>query len=200
LPAVEKLITFLSGMVEPLDVVRLSDDPNKRKSQIEESAQIQRLLLLTRSYTATQSVALNNLYFLAKEREIIPKLGEQSAMTTLPTDGSEDEIKDASQLQLEEFLVNRRVGNSAWYAAVNTASPIAIQRETLFVLAEVQQQLFQLRMINERLLAAMSVMQFQIAQLNKAQMSVAVQDVSDATTEEGVAVPTETSHNGDEEE
>jgi hypothetical protein len=191
-PAVDKLITFLSGMVDPTAGPQLSTDPDKRKEQLQNS-DIQRFILLTRAMVASQSVALSNLNYLAKEREVIPDLGQQAAMTSLPTDGSENDVKDASQLQLEEFLVNRRVGNSAWYAAVNTAQPIAVQRETLFVLAEIEQQLLQLRMVNERLLAAMSVMQFQIAQLNKSQLSVIQQNIAESTADEGTAVPTETS-------
>lgn len=172
------LITFLTSMTDPIPTIELSSDPTERASQLQ-SADIQRYILMVRTLAAAQSMALSNFNFLAQERQIVPDLGSKAGMTTLPTDGHQTAVKDASQLQLEEFLVNRRIGNSEWYAAVNTAPSVAVQRETLFVLAEMQQQLAQLRMLNERLLATMTVMQMQMTQFNKSSIQTQQQAISD---------------------
>ncbi len=158
--AVNNLMSFLSGMAQPLPTLALSSDTTTRNQQLSRP-NVQQFLLAKRAIVAAQSLAISNLNYLAQERSITKGLGTQAGMTTLPTDGTEKPVADASLLQLEKFMINRRVGNTAWYQAMNNASPAVLQRETLYVLAEMQQQMLQMQMTNERLLATMSMIQMQ---------------------------------------
>lgn len=175
------VISFLSGLAQPFDVSNiLSSDPEERRKQLQDTT-VQKYLLMVRSYIASQSLVLSNFTFLAKEREVVSNLGKKAGMTTLPTDGKESAIDNASPLQVDEFLVKRRTGNPSWYTAVNNASSPALQRETLYVLAELNAQIFQLRMLNERMLASLSLIQMQSAQMNKSFMTYQQQSVSAAS-------------------
>lgn len=167
--AVKGLIAFLGGSAKPLGGLTFSTTEKIRKQQLA-GTDVQNYLLSSRTAAAAQSVALSNLNYLAQERLILKDLGTKSGMTTLPTDGNQKPIADASQLQLEQFLVDRRVGNSSWYTNVNTSSAIAVQRETLFVLAEVSKQLFDQKILMERMLAQTAVMEQQAAQINRAKL------------------------------
>lgn len=174
--SVEALIMFLSGGAKPLGGLTFSDDTDTRKKQLAGS-DVQDYLLQARMTAAGQSVAFSNLNYLAQERQIIKGLGTKAGMTTLPTDASKSERPDASQLQLEQFLVDRRVGNSSWYTSMDTASSITVQRETLFVLAEISKQMFQQKILMERMLAEQIAMQQQSAQLNRTKLDYDKQSV-----------------------
>lgn len=174
--AVDGLIMFLSGGAKPLGGLTFSSDADTRKKQLAGS-DVQDYLLQSRMTAAGQSVVFSNLNYLAQERQIIKGLGSKAGMTTLPTDGSKKEVPDASQLQLEQFLVDRRVGNSSWYTSMNTASSITVQRETLFVLAEISKQMFQQKILMERMLAEQIAMQGQSAQLNRTKLDYDKQSV-----------------------
>lgn len=170
LDAVNTLVLFLAGGVQPLGGLTFSSDATTRANQLA-SSDVQSYLLEARTAAAGQSVAFSNLNYLALERVIAKNLGKQAGYTTLPTDGTQTAINDASQLQLEQFMVERRVGNSSWYTAMNTASSITVQRETLFVLAEIEKQLFQQKLLMERMLASQVAIQVQSAQLNKTKLN-----------------------------
>lgn len=176
LSPINALIMFLSGGAKPLGGLTFSTDADTRKKQLAGS-DVQDYLLQSRMSAAGQSVAFSNLNYLAQERRIIKGLGVGGGMTTLPTDGNQKVIPDASQLQLEQFLVDRRVGNVSWYTNVNTASSITVQRETLFVLAEISKQMFQQRILMERMLAEQVAMQVQSAQLNRTKLEYDKQSV-----------------------
>ena len=178
-PNMNNLIIFLTGLSQPIPALSLSTTQSVRASQLQ-NALVQEYILQSRQLAATQSVALSNFNYLANERQIIPGLGQKSGMTTLPTDGTQQPVNDASQLQLQAFLINRRVGNSSWYTAIESAPAIGVQRETVFVLAEMQKQLLQLQMVNERMLATLSVMQTQMAQFGKASLQANQQAASQA--------------------
>lgn len=175
---INSLIHFLANLTLPLPDPGLSTDSATRKSQLQR-ADVQNYLLMIRTLVSLQSMALSNFNFLAEERKIIPGLGEKANMK-LPSaspGGNPTPVKDASQLQLEQYLINNRLNNSTWYASMNTASPAAVQREILFVLAETQRQLFELRMVNERMLATMSTMQMALTQMSRSNLQVQADQV-----------------------
>ena len=171
--SVNTLVMFLGGAAQPLGGLTFSTDPETLKKQLAGS-DVQSYLLQARTAAAGQSVALSNLNYLAQERMIVKDLGKKAGYSQLPTptDGSNPQnyINDASQLQIEKFLVDRRVGNSSWYTSVNNASSITVQRETLYVLAEISKQLFEQKLLMERMLAGQVAMQVQTAQLNKTKL------------------------------
>lgn len=173
---VDQLIMFLTGGAKPLGGLTFSTDEKKRKQQLAGS-DVKDYLLRSRIAAAAASVAYSNLNYLAQERQVVPDLGTKAGMTTLPTDGGAKNIKDASQLELEAFLVNRRVGNTSWYTNVNTASSIAVQRETLFVLAEMEKQMFEQKILLERMLAEQVALQTQQEQLTRTKLEYDRQSV-----------------------
>src|SRR3989339_4455 len=109
-----------------------------------------------RSSLAQESIALSNLNHLIAERTVQKGLGANTGMP----------MQDASLLQLENYTANHRIDSNNWYQSMNSASPATVQRETLFVLAEIESQLQRLHMDNEIMIATLSAMQMQNAQIN----------------------------------
>lgn len=148
-------IQFVSGNYQPVSTISLTDAEPKLKpeqiQQIENSNDYRKYRAAIRAYVAAQSVGMSNLYQLMAERIPQQDLGAAAGMPT----------RDVSQLQLNQYLASRRNQNPDWYKQMATASPATVQRETLFVLAEIRQQLFTMQQQNERLLATISVMQMQ---------------------------------------
>jgi hypothetical protein len=182
---ISTLINFLANLNQslPNPGFTATDTPAARSALLQRG-DVQSYILAIRNIGALQSMALSNFNMLAQERLIVPNLGTNAGMTTLPPAGSStppSAIKDASQLQLDKFLIDRRVNNAAWYTAMNTASPTALQRETVFILAEMQRQLYELRMLNERMLATLSTMQMTMLQLGTSQLTVQAQNIEQAT-------------------
>lgn len=145
----------LSGsLYQPVGISLMNQDPKLKPEDIESiqnSEDYRKYRAAIRSYVAAQSVGASNLYQMMAERIPQPGLGTIAGMTT----------KDVSLLQLEQYMATRRSQNPNWYAQMTTATPATLQRETLYVLAEIREQMFQLQMQNERLLATLSVMQMQ---------------------------------------
>lgn len=108
--------------------------------------------LNVRSSIAAKSVAVSNFEHMIAERTPIKDLGKQSGL--VDKDGKP--VDDASPLQVEKYLANRRVDNPKWYAHVQSESAANVQRETLVVLAEIEAQNYQAHMDRERLLATIS--------------------------------------------
>lgn len=154
-------IELASGLYQPVTTISLTNaNPKLSDDQIQEvqnTPDYQNLQATVRAYVAAQSVGAGNLYRLMVERIPQPGLGQQVGMT----DKNGNPVRDASDLQVQQYLATRRSQNQVWYDQMATASPATVQRETLFVLAEIREQLFQMQLQNERLLATISVMQMQ---------------------------------------
>ncbi len=117
-------------------------------------------------YGARQSIGLSNFYHLYAERQPVSNLGRLAQVTVNDKNNISfsqgAKIEDnASPLQVEKFAAERRADNPQWYAAMEKASPETVQRETLYVLAGIQKELYQLHMDNERQLATTSAMETQ---------------------------------------
>lgn len=76
-----------------------------------------------------------------------------------------------SKNEVEFNLASRRM-KGEWHDKMEQASPATVQREMLYALAEMNYQLYQMRMQNERLLATVSVFQLQSLDLSKAMIQV----------------------------
>lgn len=155
-------IQFAGALYQPIGTISLTHrQPKLTEKQMEEiqnSQDFQQYRAALRAYAAAQSVGASNLYQLMAERIPQKDLGTKAGLTT----------KNISALQLAHYLATRRSQNKEWYEQMATASPATVQRETLFILAELRQQLFEMQQQNERLLATLSVMQMQQNyQLNK---------------------------------
>lgn len=138
-----------------------------QKKEMQTSPDYQKYQAALRAYIAAQSVGTGNLYHMMAERIPQQGLGKEAGMPNA----------NASALQVQQYLATRRSQNKDWYLQMAKASPVTIQRETLFTLAEIRQQLFDLQLQNQRLLATLSVMQLQGQQMGKTTLQMLGQKV-----------------------
>lgn len=118
-----------------------------------------------RSYGATQSLLLDNLYALMAKRTPIANLGTQAG---LPQDPNLEKGA-ASPAQVQNATFTQTLNNPEWYAAMKTASPATLAREQLLLTATIAKQLQDAQTTNERLLATLTVMTQQLTQLVSSQ-------------------------------
>ncbi|PHQ80778.1 MAG: hypothetical protein COB66_04020 [Coxiella sp. (in: Bacteria)] len=90
---------------------------------------------------------MNNFEHIISERTPVKDLGTKAGIPG---------VKDASPLQIQEYLATRRVSSPQWFTSVQSASATSVQRQTLIVLAEIEAQNFQAHLDSERMLATMS--------------------------------------------
>jgi hypothetical protein len=166
---IDHLIMFLTHLTQAYPPIQFNPDPTKLGNELNRE-DVKQYLVTLRTLTAMQSVALSNFNYLAKERAIIPGLGKQIGMPE----------ENASQLQVEKYLIDKRLNDPNWYGSMNNASHGAISRETLFIMAEMQRQLFELRMLNERLLATMTTMQMSMTELTNSRVKVQADNINTA--------------------
>ncbi|MBS0359589.1 MAG: hypothetical protein JSS53_09985, partial [Proteobacteria bacterium] len=99
------------------------------------------------SYSSLVNIGVNNLKEMYADR--------------LPQPNSDANLANKSPLQIATEMATRRL-TPEWHNEMEHASSLAVQRETLYVLAEMNAQLLQARLRDERLLATVSVMQMQL--------------------------------------
>lgn len=109
-----------------------------------------------RGLVAAYSMVVDNFLTMKHYRDPIKGLGTQVGMK----DENNKPIADASLAAAENYLAVERL-NSDWYKKMETANPITVQRETLYLLAEMRYEMHRMRQDNERLLAAVSAQQLQ---------------------------------------
>lgn len=159
---------------------------SQKKLNVQSSPEYQEYQATVRAYIAAQSAGATNLYQMLVKRIPQTDLGKVAGMNK----------NDVSQLELEQYLATRRDQNPQWYDQMAKATPVTLQRETLFVLAEIRDQLFQLQQQNERMLATLSVMQLQSLQMNKANLQLLEERVKTKIRNEGGTVPGSAGVNG----
>ena len=151
---------------------------------------VQKYIYLIRRKAALSSIAISNLNYFYNER--IPQ-PTSVLLSKLSSAVNVDQIKEqlpanlkteASPLALQQWMATRRLNtvtdnsggkSETWTQSIEQASPATLQRETVYLLAEIQKELFKQRMLQERLLATTSVqqlqatgnMEFQIQQLQR---------------------------------
>jgi intracellular multiplication protein IcmX len=140
------------------------------------SPAFQNYQLNVRSTLASRSVLLNNLEHMIAERSTIQNLGKEAGLK----DSNGKSITDASPLQVQQYVATHRVHSKQWYQNMANASPATVQRETLYVLAEIEAQNFQRHMDNERLLAAISSLQIQTQKTVAMMMKAKNQNINQA--------------------
>lgn len=129
-------IKFITGQTDPLkllDALPQGDDP---KSEQQRNDYVVKL----RNYAALSSISFSNFSHMLARRI---------------KNSSADPAK--SQLELEHQLATRRL-NSDWYDKMETASPAVVQREMLYLLAEINYQMYKGGLERERILATLSAM------------------------------------------
>ncbi len=153
-------IQFASGLAQPFsaDLAQL---------QTYNSNNFLPYLTAVRSLNAAQSVGINNLYQIYADRVRIAGLGGKVGLSSDPN-------ASASVTEVDQFSASRRVtsmdsaNTRSWYAQMETASPATIEREMLYILAEMRLEMYKNRQALERLIAVTSVMQLQMTNLSSA--------------------------------
>lgn len=141
----EFAIALLSDFATPLGKF----DPAEMKTKDGEDAKKYRATILMKA--AIRSLILENLYDSFNARKSIAGLGEKSGM-------SAKEGASASLTAVEQYAASRRIGDEKWYATMNDAPPIVVEREMLFLLAEMRWQLYQMHRDNEKILRTLTAL------------------------------------------
>lgn len=181
----KNVIDALTGSLIPLHTVKFSDlianlsgnkDSNLKATLNEK--QTQEYLASLRSYIATQTVAVGNLYQIYAERQAIdpsglsPQLKDAIKVVSGQTKGP------VSALQLENFMATRRILDKSWYDNLIKENPATLQREQVQLLAENLAESYRTRMTTERLLATMSVLVLELNQQIRVQLQNQIQTMN----------------------
>lgn len=161
--AAKKYVQYASLLAVPLEMPTVKDLEAAKDNGI-------RYLIFLRTYIAAQAAGLNNLYQMYIARTPVTGLGKAAGM----------ENDDASPLQVEEYAATRRLNPNiktpvkgfddlgretatpmTWRQSIEEASPAQVQREMVYLLAEMRYELYQQRLATERLTAIMSMMQIE---------------------------------------
>jgi hypothetical protein len=183
----QNFITWSSGLGNPVRTIDFSRllkvkdpggvlyTPETISKYLLNKPNVVNYLVALRTYVAELSVGLSNLYHIYEERLPIDDataLGKQLAAAGTPANPSELKALTlpTSVAQVQQYLATRRVADGQWYAQMLQATPIELQRQMLFLLAEMQAQQFRTNMELERLNATLSVMELQNAANAKTQV------------------------------
>lgn len=184
-------VRFVSGLSNPISVV------NSTTLSQATTADRYDYLVMLRNFTAAQSVGTSNLFQMLARRHVYSGLGTSVGMKqpdSVDSNGNVTQgatVPDASQAQVDSYIAQRRTTSVAWYQSMEKATPITVQRETLYVLAEIQNSLNELKQINERILATLSTMELLQVQTQKQAVKDRITKLQQATTATPTAPGTE---------
>jgi hypothetical protein len=161
----QNFITLVSGLGYPLQVISFSGVPDKNIPTALNNAEVAKYLAALRTYTAQEAVGLSNLYHSYGER--LPSTDLSALTNALPPPNPSSTLQalpvNPSALEVKEYLAKRRILDTNWYTQMSVASPIEVQRQTLYLLAEMRAEMFQQEMEMERLNTTLSVLVLQNA-------------------------------------
>lgn len=181
----KNVIDALSGALVPLNTVNFNQlvanltgnkDTNLKATLNEK--QTQEYLASLRSYIATQTVALGNLYQLYAERQVIDTSGLSPQLKNALNVVSGQTKGPVSSLQVENYMATRRILDKSWYDNLIKENPATLQREQVQLLAENLAESYQTRMTTERLLATMSVLVLELNQQIRVQLQNQIQTIN----------------------
>lgn len=183
----KNVINALNSTLAPINTVNFSQlvanlNGNKASNlnvKLNEKP-IKEYLASLRSYLATQSIALSNLYQLYAERQ--PLSPNDPAVKQLPSD-----VKGPySLLKLENFMATRRILDKNWYKNdLIQENPATLQRQQVELLAENLAESYHTRMTLERLLATMSVLVLELNNQGRSQLIQQEQNINNPNPTSG---------------
>jgi hypothetical protein len=171
-------IRFISGFGTPISNINLNSETQlsaKQKLDIQNSANYQTYMVQRRQFIAQQSAALSNLYRIYQSR--LPIQTIKSADTPLAVD-------NPSSAQIANYNATWRTASPTWYTQMGTASQSNVEKELLFVLAELQVELHKLHLDNERMIALTSVSQLASLQTAKQSLAISEKQVQDTINQQ----------------
>lgn len=163
-----------SGIQSGLSAYSSDADKANYLQKIVTNATYQKYQLSIRSLVAARSAAVSNFNYMQAERTPVADLGTKAGMPDDPNLPS----GSASPLQVQHYVGTHRVNNPDWYTQMKHASPATLQREQVFMLAEIEAQMQRSYMLNERVLSTLSVMGLQAGALQKMSLQSQANDVN----------------------
>lgn len=172
----EHFIKYLSNQYSPAPLVDFSKIISDNKlDQVLQMPSVQQYLYTLREMVASYSVGMSDLYYLYQQRvptDTDKLLGSSHFQSIIKSNLPENLQKKASPLALEQWMAEHRLVNydpdktnpktvPPWVVAMENATPATLQRETVYLLAEIRYEMFQDRMLRERMLATMAAQQMQ---------------------------------------
>ncbi|WP_342227304.1 hypothetical protein [Rickettsiella endosymbiont of Rhagonycha lignosa] len=184
--AAKNVINALSGSLMPINTINFNqlvanlsgDKENNLKYELQKK-QTQAYLASLRSYLATQTMALSNLYQLYAERQPIdPSKADPAVRSSLATLSGQTS-GPISLLKLENIMTTRRILDKNWYKNdLINENPATLQRQQVELLAENLSESYQIRMTLERLLATMSVLVLEFNGQIRTQLQTQIQSIN----------------------
>lgn len=185
--AAHRFVTYLSQNYQPLSSsIDFSSLKSVLNSEKEHPAKLAHTLynfvnskayktyqLATRSAMAGRSIALSNLNKIMAERSPIETTKENNTLAAISTAigitpstviNPQTHAKVyvyASPLEISNYIANHRTDSQQWYQRMAKASPATVQRETLYVMAEMESMMQRQHLDSERMIATLSAMQLQ---------------------------------------
>lgn len=189
----KNVINALSTSLAPINTVNFNqlvanlngNKANNLRVKLNEKP-IQEYLASLRSYLATQSVALSNLYQLYAERQPIDPSKADPAVQPALAALSHQTSGPISLLKLENFMATRRILDKDWYKNdLIHENPATLQRQQVELLAENLAESYQTRMTLERLLATMSVLVLELNNQGRSQLIQQAQSINNPNQTSG---------------
>ncbi len=149
--------------------------------------------LTIRSMIANKSVATDILSGVAAERKPImttqadPQLetisraiGVEPQIITVktPEGQSVSMYRYASPLQIAQYRANYRLNDPKWYQEVAGDSAENLQRKSVIILAEINRQLFQNHLDNEKVMSALAILSQQTGDVSSMMLKTQTNDVN----------------------
>jgi intracellular multiplication protein IcmX len=193
------------SLTDGIDFTTLVNTLNNYKTQPQQLAQMlqnfrnsdsyKKYQLSVRTLLASRSVSLTNFNKLIAERSPLETTTPDDNLATIsialgvkpqtvtapdPQDAGHNITKYvyASPLQVENYLANHRLNDPQWSQNIASASATTLQRETVVLLAEMQSQMYQHHLDEERILATLSVMQLQSSNNDQMMLKAQVNDLN----------------------
>lgn len=189
----KNVIDALSASLTPINTVNFNqlvanlngNKANNLRVKLNEKP-IQEYLASLRSYLATQSVAVSNLYQLYAERQPIDPSKADPAVQPALAALSHQTSGPISLLKLENFMATRRILDKNWYKNdLIHENPATLQRQQVELLAENLAESYQTRMTLERLLATMSVLVLELNNQGRSQLIQQAQSINNPNQTSG---------------
>jgi hypothetical protein len=147
-------ITFVTNLSKPMLVL---DTSKATPSTLQNSGDVQNYLVTLRTYATQQALAISNFYQMYANRIAVDISGKIPGVP-----GGAPIYPKTSPLMLDQYMATRRFNDSNWAQAIqNTATPSELMRQQIYFLAEIRYELYQNRLMNERILATLSLMTLQ---------------------------------------
>lgn len=151
-------IKYVSTQYSPTSVVDFGELNSADLENALKQSDVKQYISKIRQLVTTYSIGINNLTFLYNERVAEPTKNLGVNTPDLPQNLQDE----ASPLAIDHWMAMRRLTSSSktdkksWMAKVENATPATLQREMLYLLAEIRYELYKNRIVNERVLAAAS--------------------------------------------